>query len=105
MVVHLNGGPVPLVRHAGNAAFAVMLLAAVVLEVVLWRRTDVRQDRWFGAGGVLALATAYAVWQLGRAGRPTCDPTALLQWHGVWHVLCAVAAYLLFRHYAAEERA
>ena len=30
-------------------------------------------------------------------------PVRLLQQHAAWHVLCAVAAYLLFRHYAAER--
>jgi hypothetical protein len=105
MLVYATGAEARLVRHAGNAAFAVMLLAAIALEVALWQRPDVRQDRWFGAAAVLALASAFAVWQLGRTGRASCDPSALLQWHGVWHLLCALAAYLLFRHYAAEERA
>ena len=38
----------------------------------------------------------------GQEGHPWCRPDSLLQQHGLWHVLCAVAAYLLFRHYAGR---
>ncbi len=105
MVVLLSGGSVPLVRHAGNAAFAVMILLAVVVEVVLWRRRDPQQDAAFGVASFAVLLVAYTVWQFGRRGHPWCEPESLLQWHGLWHLLCAVAAYLLFRHLAAEGRA
>jgi hypothetical protein len=103
MAVYLAGGAVPLVNHAGNAAFSVMLLLAIALEVVLWRRPDVRQDTRFGVAALATLVVASTVWRFGRDGHPWCDPTSWWQWHGLWHVLCAVAAYLLFRHYAAER--
>ena len=103
MAVYLAGGTVPLVNHAGNAAFSVMLVLAIALEVVLWRRPDVRQDTWFGVAAVVTLVVASTVWRFGRDGHAWCDPTSVFQWHGLWHVLCAVAAYLLFRHYAAER--
>ncbi|WP_392544702.1 ceramidase domain-containing protein [Oryzobacter telluris] len=105
MVVLLTGGRVPLVRHSGNAAFAVMILLAVVVEIVLWRRRDPKQDAAFGVASVVVLLVAYTVWQFGRRGHPWCEPESLLQWHGLWHVLCAVAAYLLFRHDVAERAA
>ena len=104
MVVLLTGGGgVPFVRHSGNAAFAAMILLAVVVEVVLWLRRNPRQDAAFGLASVATLLVAYTVWQFGRRGHEWCDPQSLLQWHGVWHVLCAVAAYLMFRHDAAER--
>lgn len=103
MVVLLTGGRVPLVRHSGNAAFAVMIVLAVVAEVVLWRRRSPRQDVVFGLASVVVLVVAYTVWQFGRRGHPWCDPESLLQWHGLWHLLCAVAAYLMFRHDTAER--
>jgi hypothetical protein len=34
---------------------------------------------------------------------PWCHPSTLVQQHGIWHLLCAVSAYLIFRHYAAER--
>ena len=79
------------------------MLGAVGLEVLLVRRGSPRQDVWFGVASVLVLATAFAIWTTGQEGHPWCRPASLLQQHGLWHVLCAVAAYLLFRHYAAER--
>ena len=33
-----------------------------------------------------------------------CWPSSVYQGHGVWHLLCAVAAYCLFRFWASETR-
>jgi uncharacterized protein YfiM (DUF2279 family) len=103
MLVHLRGGSVPLLGHLGNAVFGVQLLTAVGLEVALLRRSSPRQDMWFGLASIGVLAVAFAIWTTGQEGHPWCDPDTLLQHHAAWHVLCAVAAYLLFRHYAAER--
>ena len=103
MVLHLRGGSVPLLGHLGNAAFSVQLWTAVALEVALLRRRSPRQDVRFGLASITVLAVAFAIWTTGQDGHPWCDPEALLQQHAAWHVLCAVAAYLLFRHYAAER--
>ncbi|MGB7819172.1 MAG: ceramidase domain-containing protein [Ornithinibacter sp.] len=103
MAVHLQGGSVPLVGSIGNAVFGVELMIAIALEVALVRRREPRQDVAFGVASVVVLATAFAIWRTGKNDHPWCDPTSLLQAHGIWHVLCAVAAYLLFRHYAGER--
>jgi hypothetical protein len=105
MAVHLNGGSVPVLGHAGNAAFGVEILVALGLEVALYRRRPPapHQDLWFGVASVGTLALAFAIWNTGKRGHPWCHPDTLLQQHGIWHVLCAVSAYLIFRHYAAER--
>ena len=103
MAVQLRGGSVPVLGHVGNAAFAVQLLTAVGLEVALVRRRSPHQDVAFGLAALLVLTSAFAIWTTGKRGHAWCDPERLLQQHGVWHVLCAVSAYLLFRHYAAER--
>ncbi len=105
MAVHLRGGSVPVLGHAGNAAFGVELVVALGLEVALFRRRPPapRQDLWFGVASVGALVVAFAIWNTGMRGHPWCHPNTLLQQHGIWHVLCAVSAYLIFRHYAAER--
>jgi hypothetical protein len=103
MAVHLRGGSLPVLGHVGNAAFGVEILVALGLEVALYRRPAPRQDLWFGVASVATLALAFAIWNTGKRGHPWCHPDALLQQHGVWHVLCAVSAYLIFRHYAAER--
>ena len=107
MAVHLRGGSVPVLGHAGNAAFGVEIVVALGLEVALFRRRPPapRQDLWFGVASVGALVVAFAIWNTGKRGHPWCHPDTLLQQHGIWHVLCAVSAYLIFRHYAAERAA
>ena len=103
MAAQLRGGSAPLVGHVGNAAFALQVLLAVGLEVALVRRAVPRQDVWFGAASVVTLLSAFAIWTTGTTGHAWCRPDAVLQQHALWHVLCACAAYLLFRHYAAER--
>lgn len=103
MAVHLRGGSVAVLGHLGNAAFAVQVLGAVGLEVALIRRGTPRQDVRFGVASVATLAVAFAIWTTGQRDHPWCRPDTLLQQHGLWHVLCALSAYLLFRHYAAER--
>lgn len=103
MAVHLRGGDVPVLGHIGNAAFAVELWVAIGLEVALSRRVEARQDRAWALASVLTLGVAFAIWTTGMRGHAWCRPDSLLQQHGAWHLLCAAAAYLLFRHYAAER--
>ncbi|MFW5475077.1 ceramidase domain-containing protein [Knoellia sp. CPCC 206450] len=103
MAVHLRGGDVPVLGHVGNAAFAVELWVAIGLEVVLSRRAEARQDRGWALASVLTLGVAFAIWTTGMRGHAWCRPDSLLQQHAAWHLLCAAAAYLLFRHYAAER--
>ena len=101
-LVGLWPDPVPVVHYSGNLAFGVLLVAAVVLETLPLAARRVRADR--SAHGVVALAAmlvAFTIWLLSNAG--WCDPSSLLQGHAAWHLLCAVAAYWLFRMYASER--
>ena len=107
-LVGTYGGQVPVVDFAGNLAFGALLLVALVLERQHARRSTHpdRQStldlRWLVAA-VAALAVAFAVWNTAKTGRFGCFPHSLYQGHGVWHVLCALSAYCLFRLYASEE--
>jgi hypothetical protein len=92
---------VPVVLYAGNAAFGVVLVAAVVLETRLWRRGPERADLRYGVAALASMLVAFAIWNASQHG--LCDPDSLLQGHAAWHLLCAVAAYFLFRLYASER--
>lgn len=98
-VTSLSGDSVPVVGHPGNAFFAALLLVAVVGEVVLLRRTGARP--WWAVASVTVLLVAFAIWVPSQTGRAWCIPESWLQGHALWHVLCAVAAYLLGRHYTS----
>ncbi|MCF6379228.1 ceramidase [Nocardioides KLBMP 9356] len=93
--------PVPVVHHAGNLAFGVLLLTAVVLETLVWRRVETAIVFRHGVVALAAVLVAFTIWLLSNAG--WCDPRSLLQGHAAWHLLCAVSAYWLFRMYASER--
>jgi hypothetical protein len=94
--------PIPVVDYSGNLAFGVFLLAAIVLERQAATRARTTLDlRWLGAA-VASLVVAFAVWNTAKTGAPLCWPHSVYQGHGVWHLLCAVSAYCLFRLYVSE---
>jgi len=99
-LVGLWSGDVPVVRFSGNLAFGALLLLAVAFEVALWRRGATRIRLAYGVAALATMVVAFVVWLLGQHG--WCDPHSWLQAHAVWHLLCALAAYLLFRLYASE---
>lgn len=94
--------PVPVVTYAGNLAFAVLLVVAIVLEIRLWRRGESVIVFRHGVVALAAMLVAFTIWLLSTYG--WCDPTSIWQGHAMWHLLCAVAAYWLFRMYESERR-
>ncbi len=102
-ILERRGGPLPVIMTAGNLGFALTLIAAVALEVHLDRRGDGLDRRW-AAASLGSLMLAFGIWNLAKDGTPLCHPHSLLQGHAAWHILCAVAAYALYRAYAAPPR-
>ncbi len=100
-LVGLYDRDIPVVHFAGNVAFALLLVVAVVVEVLLWRGGPARTDLRFGGAALTSMVVAFVIWNLSQHG--WCDPDSLLQGHAVWHLLGALAAYLLFRLYASEK--
>jgi hypothetical protein len=96
-------GHVPVVDIAANLAFGLFLLLALAGEAVLWRRGTGRRQVGWGLASAGALALAFGIWNLAKDGSSLCHPDSLLQGHAAWHLLCAVAAYCLYRLYASEQ--
>jgi hypothetical protein len=105
LVVEAVGGEIPVVMHAGNLAFGGLLLVALVLERRIIRRGESLLDRRWILAAAGSLALAFAVWNTAKDGSSLCWPGSVYQGHGVWHLLCAVSAYCLFRFYASATRA
>ena len=93
--------PVPVVTYAGNLAFGTLLVTAVVLEVRLWRRGETSTRFVHGVVALVSMLVAFGIWLLSTHG--WCDPDSIWQGHAAWHLLCAVAAYWLYRLYASER--
>lgn len=94
--------PVPVVHQPGNLAFAALLLTAIVLETRLWRRGETHLVFRHGVVALAAMLVAFTIWLLSTNG--WCDPDSIWQGHAAWHLLCAVAAFWLFRLYESERR-
>ena len=100
-LVERMGGGLPVVDNSGNLVFGAVLVTAMVLEVRLRRRTGGAGDvRWIGAA-FASMTVAFTIWNLSKDGTPLCHPHSLLQGHAAWHLLCAVAAYCLYRYWAS----
>lgn len=52
--------------------------------------------------GLLVLAAAYAAW-LADDRQWLCDPTSWLQGHAIWHLLGALAGFMLAEHYRVAD--
>lgn len=93
--------PVPVVQYAGNVAFGTLLIVAVVLETRLWRRGETQRTIGLGFAALGSMLVAFFIWIMSQHG--WCAPDSWLQGHAVWHLLCALAAYFLFRLYVSER--
>lgn len=82
--------------------FAVVLLAAIILELGLARplRWQVRTGYYFA--GLVANAIAFMIWIFDQNGQ-LCAPDSLLQGHAIWHLLGALALWFAFLYYRSER--
>ncbi len=52
----------------------------------------------------LSFISAFAIWLPSQTGKPLCNPESLLQGHAIWHILCGLTVYLIYRFYVSENR-
>jgi dihydroceramidase len=91
-----------LIPETRRYIFAVVLMLALLVEVVVWFRLEPARDyrwMWFGLGG---FALAWIIWLLDNS-KLVCAPDSVLQGHAVWHVLGAMAAACTWAWYASEK--
>jgi hypothetical protein len=89
------------VPDARRTLFGLMLIPGLVLESVR-STTGPGGSGWrlrYLAPALGLVVVAFAFWLLDESGL-VCDPDSGFQGHGLWHVLTAIAAYLLVVHYA-----
>ncbi len=99
--VGLSTVEIPVVMTAGNLVFGLLLTAAVGMELAIMARGEVTSKRAYAFASLGALVTAFAIWNASKSW--WCAPYSLVQGHAIWHLLDAVAAYLLYRYYASEN--
>jgi hypothetical protein len=99
-LVGLWRAELPVVMYAGNVAFALLLVTAITIEVLIIRRGEAHGRRAYAVVSLASMLTAFGIWNASKTW--LCDPHSLIQGHAIWHVLGAVSAYFLYRYYASE---
>ena len=91
------------VPESRRYVFAILIVLAVLLEVLVRRYRKPRiLKKWWNAGLAL-LSLAYVIWILDNQ-RLLCWPYGLIQGHSIWHISGAIAIVLLYNYYASESR-
>jgi hypothetical protein len=98
---------VPVVHDSGNLAFGTLLVAAIAIEVALWRRAGrgyggTRTELRWGGGAVAAMLVAFVIWNLAQG--PWCAPTSWVQGHAAWHLLAAAGVLVAGRRMFGPDR-
>ena len=76
--------------------FALILIPGIILEFVPIGKPG--YDRKYLYLGIMSLIVAYGIWSLDQNGI-LCWPDSVLQGHGLWHILTAVAVGMVMLHY------
>ena len=95
--------PVPVVHYWGNAAFGFFILLSTAFELLNGYVKKITLDKKYGYYCLAFLILAFFIWSIWQDGSPLCNPGSLIQGHAMWHLLCAVAVYFLFRFYMSEH--
>ena len=62
-----------------------------------------RSTKWFILG-MISYFLAFAIWTTGVPDHQNCSPDSIIQAHGIWHLLTALATFLFFIHYRSEQK-
>ena len=82
--------------------FAVVLIAALVLELTLARPRRPGIEVGYYLAGIGLKALAFTIWNLDQHGI-VCAPHSLLQGHAAWHLLGATSLWCTFLYYRSER--
>jgi len=61
-----------------------------------------RTYKWFILG-MISYLSAYAIWLTGVPDHTSCSPDSIIQAHGIWHLLTALATYFFFKHFRSVK--
>ena len=78
------------------------IFAALLAGIIATEMRNRGGERRYLLQAVAAMGIAFAIWILDFT-RTLCSPASLIQGHAVWHILGALAAWLLFLHYREQH--
>ncbi len=94
---------IPFVGVIGSFCFGVFLILTGLIELFSYQYRKVEMDIKYGIASMLTMFLATFVWGMSLTDGPWCDPSSLIQGHGIWHILNAFAIYFLYRFYVSEN--
>lgn len=85
---------------ARRILFAALLAPGIILELTPWIIGYSPRSRrvWAMYAGLAVMVVAFTIWMLDQTPA-FCQPGSLIQGHAIWHILTAIAAFLVFIHY------
>lgn len=89
--------------YPGNAIFGFVCVTGMLFEGLNYKKNKPIIQFNYAIYCSLSFLVAFIVWHFGYDGHCFCNPNAWFQWHGVWHLLCALSTYFLFRYYISER--
>jgi hypothetical protein len=92
----------PLVGYCGNFIFGVFITVGTVFEALNSFVRKRNHDWKWGGLSLGFLLLAFLIWNFSGHHAPS---NSLVQEHGIWHLLCAVSTFCLFRYYVSENQA
>lgn len=103
LYVHTLPYDVPFVGFIGSFCFGVFLILTFAVELINLVVRKVKINSIWGFASVLTMCLAFFIWNLSLSDSPWCNPSSLIQGHGIWHILNAVSVYFLYRFYVSEQ--
>ncbi|MBK6274407.1 MAG: ceramidase domain-containing protein [Saprospirales bacterium] len=89
--------------YAGSAAFGLVCVLGMLFELLNFKKNKIDIHFKYAVLCSVSFLLAFGVWHFGKNGHCFCNPTSWFQWHGVWHLLCGLSTYFLFRYYISED--
>jgi len=91
-----------LIPGGGSYIFGGLIIVGLAIEnlansVCGEERKKKLESKWY-FGSLVTFIVAYAIW-LTDTFKYICNPHSLLQGHAAWHLLCAVASWLIFVYF------
>ncbi len=93
-----------LVPEVRRSLFAVVLLAAIAVEMIFARPLRLHVQVFYYLAGIVTKAVAFTIWNLDQHGL-ICAPDSPFQGHAVWHLLGATSLWFTFLYYRSERTA
>ncbi len=85
-----------------NVSFGFFCGFPVIIEIYLMKSKRIKARSKFLLLFAFCFAFAFLIWNLSLSGGIICFKESIVQGHAIWHLLCALAIYFLFKYYQSE---